>query len=135
VKSVEKKLVCGFLIFAVLIVSLVALNQAAYRKATPPLEVKDVSSFLTWIKKPMGLFRVTAGKNLYFVYQGPAGRLPSSGTAAYAFDAKGQFIGWTPDMGDVKTPGAVFSSEAKWERIPATDLPPIEQTSAEIGEP
>jgi hypothetical protein len=135
VKRVEKRLICGLLIFAVFAVTLLALNQIAYRKATPSPDVKDVSSFLAWIKEPMGLFRVTTGENLYFVYQGPAGRLPSSGTAAYAFDAKGQFIGWTPDMGDVKSPSKVFSGDARWERIPATNLLPIEQTSAEIGEP
>lgn len=97
----------------------ILLNQIAYQKALPPPEVKDVSAFLTWINKPLGSYRVFAKTNSYLVIRGPAGRMFASGTSAYTFDRQGCFIGWTPDMGDIKRPLVVFSDGAKWEK---TDL-------------
>lgn len=39
----------------------------------------------------------------YTVMLGPAGRYLASGPSAYLFDQHGQFVDWTPDMGDVST--------------------------------
>ena len=101
----------------------VVANRLLYRRATPPSSVTDLSSCIAWLGKPMGVIRVTTEGQQYIMIQGPSGRLASSGTAAYTFDASGRFIGWTPDMGDVYSPSVVFSNGASRETISVADLP------------
>ena len=85
----------------------------------------DVSSCLTWLKQPIGAYRVTTDKAVYYQITGPAGRYLPSGTSAYSFDVNGKFIGWTSDEGDIHTPEQVFIKGSESEKISLDELKQI----------
>jgi hypothetical protein len=91
-------------------------------RATPPKSVTDVSSCLTWLKKPRGAYRITSDGVVYYQITGRAGSYLASGPAGYTFDSNGRFIGWSPDIGDVKRPPEVFTPYAKRETITLDEL-------------
>jgi len=99
------------------------INRALFVRATPPASVNDMRSFWAWYQHPdTNAIRLTDGTNIYYRVTGPAGRFLASGRAAYTFDAQGKFIGWTPDVGDVGTPGLHLSRTTKRERISLDDV-------------
>ncbi len=106
-----------------LFIGCIAADQIPLAQARPPKSVTDVSSCLVWLKKPMGSYRVTVNNTVYYQISGPAGRHLASGPSAYTFDAQGRFIGWSADMGDLKTPAEVYREGAKREKIPLDQLP------------
>jgi hypothetical protein len=98
-------------------------NRILYRRAMPPSGVTNITTCITWLGKPMGMLRVTTAGEQYYIIQGPPGRLAASGKAAYTFDARGRFVGWTPDMGDIYRPPVAFSPGARREEIGMDALP------------
>jgi hypothetical protein len=98
------------------------INATLNARATPPPDVVDVASCLNWLKRPMGVYRVRSGGLVYYQVIGPAGRLIASGPAGYAFDGSGAFIGWSPDIGDVKLPSQIFTAGRKVEQISIEEL-------------
>lgn len=105
-----------------LLIGCIAADQIPRSRATPPKSVKDVSSCLVWLKEPMGVYRITADGAVYYQITGPAGRYLPSGPAGYTFDSRGQFIGWSADIGDFKTPPQVFTGGAQREKITIEEL-------------
>src|SRR2546422_5787824 len=105
-----------------LLIGCIALDQIPHSRATPPKTVTDVSSCLAWLKKPMGAYRITSDGVVYYQVTAPAGRYLASGPAGYTFDSHGQFIGWSSDIGDFKTPPQVFTPGAKREKITLDEL-------------
>ena len=87
-----------------LLVASVLLDQIPLSAARPPKTLKTIEDFQGWKQgaiKGKGTFE-TSGVT-YTVILAPAGRYLASGPSAYLFDEKGQFVDWTPDMGDVDT--------------------------------
>jgi hypothetical protein len=70
----------------------------------------------------MAAYRITADGVAYYQITGPAGRCLASGPAGYTFDSHGQFIGWSSDIGDFKTPAQVFTPGSKREKITVDEL-------------
>src|SRR3989442_4015654 len=105
-----------------LLVGCIAADQIPRSRATPPKTVTDVSSCLEWLQKPMGAYRITSNGAVYYQVTGPAGRYLASGPAGYSFDSHGRFIGWSADIGDLKTPQEVFAPAAKREKISLDEL-------------
>lgn len=105
-----------------LLIGCVAADRIPRARATPPKSITDVSSCLAWLKEPMAIYRVSAGGEVYYEVTGPAGRYLASGPAGYTFDSRGQFMGWSLDIGDFKTPPQVFTPDAKWESITIDEL-------------
>jgi hypothetical protein len=122
VKRAIKLLCIAVAVSLLFLFGCVALDQIPHSRATPPKTVTDVASCLVWLKNQMGAYRVTVGKSSFYQITGPAGRYIASGPAAYSFDAQGQFIGWTQDMGDFYEPREVFSPNAKREKISTDEL-------------
>ncbi|MBA4150334.1 MAG: hypothetical protein H0X66_19665 [Verrucomicrobia bacterium] len=105
-----------------ILVGCIAADRIPHSRATPPKIVTDISSCLAWLKKPMGAYRITDGDLVYYRVTGPAGRYVASGPSAYTFDSHGKFVGWTPDRGDLPTPGLHLSPDAKEEKISLDEL-------------
>ena len=122
-KRMLKILAWGFGIPLFLLIGCIAADQIPLAQARPPKSVTDINSCLAWLKKPMGSYRVSVNKTVYYQITGPAGRYLASGPSAYTFDDQGHFIGWSADMGDFKTPAEVFREGAKREKIPLDELP------------
>jgi hypothetical protein len=100
-----------------------AIDHALYFRAKPPEGVKDFHSCLAWLKHAdRNGYKITDGALVYYRVTGPAGRNFASGRAAYTFDAAGRFIGWTPDVGDLPTPGFHVSQTAKREKISLEEM-------------
>jgi hypothetical protein len=113
-------IVCGILLF--LLICSFALDHVLYQRAKPPESVTDISSCLAWMKYPVGAYRITTDKAVYYQITGPAGRSLASGQAAYSFDSQGKFIGWTKDMGDFYEPPEVFVRGHNREKISLDEL-------------
>jgi hypothetical protein len=105
-----------------LLIGCFVADDIAFRSARPPESVTDISSCLTWLQDPMGVYRITDGDVIYYRLTGPAGRCIASGLSAYTFDSQGKFIGWTADVGDFPTPGLHLSQNAKREKISLDEL-------------
>jgi hypothetical protein len=116
-KSLLKIISTLFVVISVLLLSSFLLDYFLVQKATPPKTVVDLRSFFEWKPNPSGAVRITISNSVYYQLLGPAGRTLSSGRAAYAFDANGQFIGWTKDAGDFYEPRIVYSPAAKREMV------------------
>lgn len=105
-----------------LLVSCIAADRIPYSQAKPPKTVTDVASCLAWLEHPMNAYKITDGDTVYYRVTGPAGRFLASGPSAYTFDARGKFVGWTADVGDLPTPGLHISTDAKRENISLENL-------------
>jgi hypothetical protein len=125
VKRAIKLLCIAVAIPLLFLFSCVTLDQIPHSRATPPKSVTNISTCLAWLKNPMGAYRVTTAKSVYYLITGPAGCCLPSGTSAYAFDSAGKFIGWTPDDGDIHTPVEVFAPDSKDEKISIDELKKI----------
>ena len=84
--------------------------------------MSSLAGFLEWQDKPMGAFRITVDDVVYYHVRGPAGRSLPSGPAGYSFDKSGKFIGWSADVGDIRKPEALWTKNARWEKITLEDL-------------
>ena len=61
--------------------------------------------------------RVEVNGAVYYLLTGPRTSSGASGPAAYTFDEKGNFVGWTSDMGDIFMPPVVFTLSAQRQPI------------------
>jgi len=74
--------------------------------------------------------KVIVSNTVYYQLFGPSGSDLPSGPAAYTFDAKGKFIGWTKDSGDIFEPSVVYSPTAKSEDLSVEEVRAVMQTPA-----
>lgn len=117
------KIACGVVGVPLLLLGgCIAADRIPYSRAKPPRSVTDVPSCLTWLKRPMGAYKITDGEVVYYRVTGPAGRFLASGPSAYTFDSHGRFVGWTADAGDFPTPGLHLSPGAKREKMSLEEL-------------
>ncbi len=105
-----------------LLIGSIVADRVLASRAKPPQTVTDVASCLGWLRKPMGAYKITDGEKIYYRVTAPAGRCLPSGPSAYTFDSRGKFVGWTPDMGDLPTPGLHISDGAKREKLSLEEL-------------
>jgi hypothetical protein len=121
-KRLTKILKVVGVVVLLLVIGYVAIERLAYSRANPPKSVTDISSCLAWLKKPMGVYRITSSEGVFYQITGPAGGVLASGPAGYAFDAEGKFIGWSADIGDIKQPPELFETGATREKITIEEL-------------
>ena len=117
----------GALLFLVSLIFI--FDHIPYWRAKPPSSVTNVRSFFDWMPEPRGALRITVENKRYYQMTGPAGRVLASGPSAYTFDEQGQFIGWTPDMGDIHFPEMAFSPKARQEMISLDEMRMMMKTS------
>lgn len=87
-----------------LLVGSLLVDQIPLSAARPPKKLKTIEDFQAWKRgaiKGRGTFESSGVA--YTVMLAPAGRYLASGPSAYLFDAHGQFVDWTADMGDSYT--------------------------------
>ena len=91
-------------LFLALLLAWLLLNQIPASAARPPKNLKTIEEFRAW-KRGMIKGKATFEHSgvSYTVLLAPAGRYLASGPSAYLFDVNGQFVDWTPDMGDFYT--------------------------------
>src|SRR5215471_9598964 len=98
-RRVLKGIIFAFGSFLLLAVACLAADRISYVRARPPKQVTDFRSCMSWLKPPIGAYKLSDGKTTHYQVTGPPGRSLPSGPAAYTFDSSGKFIGWTPDVG------------------------------------
>ena len=121
-RRVVKVICVGVGVPLLLLIGCIAADQIPRSRATPPKSVTDVASCLAWLKQPMGAYRISVDGVVYYQITGPAGCYLPSGPAGYTFDSHGQFIGWSSDIGDFRTPPQVFAPGSKREKITFDEL-------------
>lgn len=88
---------------ALIWVVLWGINLPLQFAARPPKGLETIADFKDW--KPSSTRNGTfehSGETFTVMF-GPAGRFLPSGPSAYLFNKNGDFIDWTPDMGDCYT--------------------------------
>jgi hypothetical protein len=118
----KPELTLGVGIPLVLMIGCVATGMVRQSSATPPKSVTDVESCLAWLKQPGRAWRITSGEDVYYQVWGPTGVPLPSGPSGYTFDSRGNFIDWSPDVGDIATPPEVFAPGAIQEEISLEEL-------------
>ena len=131
-KVVKYALIIGGALFFLLLVSVIPDYVYFMPRAKPPRGMTNLQTFFEWKPMPMSAWRITIGNSVYYQLTGPAGRSLPSGPAAYAFDANGQFIGWTADSGDFFTPAVIYEPGAKRERVSVTEVRALVSTNSAI---
>lgn len=88
----------------ILFAGYLSVDHIALKSARPPANLKTIHDFRDWKKRAfMGERSYENFGTTYIVMLGPSGRMFASGPSAYLFDQNGDFVDWTPDMGDSKT--------------------------------
>jgi len=79
------------------------VDQIPMSAARPPKHIETIEDFQAWKRGAiMGKGTFESAGVTYTVMLAPAGRYLASGPSAYLFE-QGQFVDWTPDMGDFYT--------------------------------
>jgi hypothetical protein len=78
------------------------------KNAEPPSTIQTFQDFLRWQTEIHACSEVQVRGITYFHVIGPDACFLPSGGALYVFDAKGNFVGWSPDSGDVMRKEAIF---------------------------
>jgi hypothetical protein len=92
------------------------------QRYVPPQGIKNISDLLEWTGRPWWVTRYSSPKVTYYEVRlkVPTGTLMmtlASGPPSYTVDENGQFIGWSPDSGDIHTPDVLKSPDLKKESI------------------
>jgi hypothetical protein len=92
------------------------------QRYVPPQGIKNISDLLEWTGRPWWVTRYSSPKVTYYEVglKVPTGTLMmtlASGPPSYTVDENGQFIGWSPDSGDIHTPDVLKSPDLKKESI------------------
>jgi hypothetical protein len=82
-----------------------------FENAVPPSRVQTFADFVEWQPVILECLEVELRGVTYYHVVGPDARYISSGGAIYVFDAAGNFMGWSPDSGDIMRNEAVFYPE------------------------
>ncbi len=83
-------------------------DMVLYKHLVPPSSVQTFDDFLEWQIPVEYCYEVNLRGVTYYHVIGPDARTLPSGGALYVFDAKGNYIGWSRDVGDVMRKEAVF---------------------------
>ncbi len=86
----------------------IAFKDKQFDHAIPPHSVQTFHDFLEWQSEIKGCREIEVRGVTYYHVIGPAARTLPSGGALYVFDANGNFIGWSKDVGDIMRNEAVF---------------------------
>jgi len=86
----------------------VAVLDRPFADAEPPPEVQTFEDFVNWQKNIRRCHEVQVRGVTYYHVVGPHARHFASSGALYVFDAKGNFVGWSQDVGDVLRDEAIF---------------------------
>ena len=70
------------------------------RAAQPPWEVRTLADFRKWRPQFEEAHKLETGGSTYYLILGERSRALASGKSGYLFDARGNLIGWTLDLGD-----------------------------------
>jgi hypothetical protein len=82
-----------------------------YEHAVPPSSIQTLDDFLRWQSAIRSCREVKVRGVTYYHIIGPNAHAVASGGALYVFDAKGNFVGWSLDSGDVMRKEAIFYPE------------------------
>lgn len=90
--------VAGVLALAVLALH---WSDADYgRRVKPPTGMATLEDFRRWQPEREEAVRIDSNGVIYYLVRGEKGRTLASGPAGYLFDARGNFVGWSRDLGD-----------------------------------
>jgi hypothetical protein len=85
---------------AIAVIALQAQDHGMRRAVEPPRSVLTLDDFRKWRPQYQNAFRTEAGGSVYYLVHGERARALASGPSGYAFDARGNFVGWIRDTGD-----------------------------------
>lgn len=100
-------------IVALIVLALQWSDRAALRRISPPPELRNLEDFKRWQPERREATRIVSDGMTYYLVRGDRGRALASGPAAYLFDGRGNFIGWTTDLGDDHRLPVVFDPVAQ----------------------
>lgn len=86
----------------------VALLDRPFADAEPPPKIQTFEDFVGWQKDIRSCHEVQVRGVTYYHVVGPHARHLASSGALYVFDANGNFVGWSQDVGDVMRNEAIF---------------------------
>lgn len=86
----------------------VTLVNRQYADAVPPTHMQSFDDFVAWQTHVEACRQVQIRGVTYYHVIGPPARPVPSGGALYVFDAKGNYVGWSLDSGDVMRNEAIF---------------------------
>lgn len=75
-------------------------DQRARDGVVPPPGMRTIDDFRRWQPAREEATRIEANGVIYYLIRGDRGRALASGPAGYLFDARGNFVGWSRDLGD-----------------------------------
>ncbi|MCC6488050.1 MAG: hypothetical protein IT364_11175 [Candidatus Hydrogenedentes bacterium] len=118
-----------FLVALTLVVSFAALlliprvgDRVLFRDLEPDSSVHTFDDFLRKQIPILDCSEVKVRGVTYYHIIGPPARVLPSGGAFYVFDAKGNYIGWSPDRGDQMRHEAIYYPwllpEGDWSESP-----------------
>jgi hypothetical protein len=92
------------------------------QRYVPPQSIENVSDLLEWTGRPSWVKRYSSLKATYYevglnVSVKSLQMTLASGPPSYTIDENGQFIGWSPDSGDIFTPDVLRSPDLIIESI------------------
>lgn len=130
--------VLGFLVlsgasywFSVGCSTIIALQ---HKDAVPPSRMQTFDDFTQWQTKIQYCQEIELRGVTYYHVIGPNARVLASGGALYVFDAKGYFVGWSPDSGDVIRNEAIFYPKWWLPKASHSEELPISEIEKRIKE-
>jgi hypothetical protein len=92
------------------------------RKYVPPQNIVTVADVIKWTGRPEWIMKYSSETQTYYEiarkeHVTVALLRAASGPPSYTVDAKGRFVGWTPDSGEIRTPEIVWTPDMKKEDI------------------
>lgn len=108
--------------FLALSLTLRGINYAIFHDEYPPRSLKTIAEFWQWKPAYTNITRITVRGATYHKISGTTARMLPSGIAIYSFDAGGNYVGWTPDVGDFHIPKIVFDESALTHKVTREEL-------------
>jgi hypothetical protein len=132
-ENIKDLLISVFAIFAIIgvftiltLVFRIYSYQSNDYSLRPPDDLRTIEDFQKWMPEVREVIETKVRKSTYYLILGKSRKLPS-GPSGYTFDQHGNFVEWSEDIGDIRTPRIVF------ENIDFSTKP-IEEVIQEINE-
>jgi hypothetical protein len=87
-------------VVAIGIIDLKMQDSGLHETVQPPWSVRTLDDFRKWRPQYENAFRIEARGLVYYLVLGERARVLASGPSGYAFDGRGNFVGWILDTGD-----------------------------------
>lgn len=98
-------------------------EQNARERVVPPPGMRTIDDFRSWQPARDEAIRVDVNGAIYYLIRGEKGRALASGPAGYLFDARGNFVGWSRDLGDDHQVALTSDGVGKRSTVKLSEVP------------